>query len=71
MSSPTLNPRTLFTLKNAADHLKEAQAEAPHSPNGLRNWADQGRIGCVKLSDGSRVIPGSELIRLMQGDSAR
>lgn len=63
-----INRTQLYTLKHSADALRSARAEAPHSPNGVRLWADQGRIACVKLSSGERVIPGSELIRLVQGE---
>lgn len=66
-----LNPRTLYTMKDSAEALRTVNAKTPHSPSGLRNWADLGRINHVRLSDGSRVIPGSELIRLSQGDAAR
>jgi hypothetical protein len=69
MSQP--NPRTLYKLKSAADFLRAADAETPHSPSGLRLWADQGRITCVRLNDGERVIRGSELIRLSQREGAR
>ncbi|MBK6350110.1 MAG: hypothetical protein V9E93_19570 [Steroidobacteraceae bacterium] len=70
MPSP-LNPRRLYTLKDSADALRECNANTPHSPSGLRVWADQGRIEHLKLSDGSRVIRGSTLIRLSQRDAAR
>ncbi len=60
----TPKPHLLYKLRDAADLLKLANAETPHSPTGLRNWADQGRIKHVRLSDGERVIRGSELIRL-------
>ena len=64
-----LDPRLLYKLTDAAEALKAANAPTPHSPNGLRSWADQGRIAHVKLSDGSRVIPGKELIRLSRRES--
>ena len=67
MTAP--RPHLLYKFGDAVDLLKYANAETPHSPTGLRNWADQCRIKHVRLSDGERVIRGSELIRLMQSDA--
>ena len=65
---PSIKPDQFYTLRDAANALKEADAKAPHSPTGLRNWCDQGRIKHDKLSSGERVMLGAALLRLIDGD---
>ena len=54
-----LDPDALYTLKHAAQVARCSAAT-------VRNDIDSGRCGGVKLSDGSRVVPGVALVEYVR-----